>query len=124
MKNKQRKQKESWKKDQNAVSPVIAVILMVAITVVLAATVFVLVSDISQHTATVGPAVSFQEEKAKGNLTVTQAPEGLNWSDFDIDGCSALPTGQVEAGDKLSGCDGEVSIRHKPSNSLTYKGTF
>lgn len=43
--------------EEEAVSPVIAVILMVAITVVLAATVFVLVNDLGKNVGSAGPAL-------------------------------------------------------------------
>lgn len=107
-------------KDNNAVSPVIAVILMVAITVVLAATVFVLVSDIQTNS----PAARIVFDQSPGNLTVVSADLGLVWADFEIVNCDTTPVGTVDAGDKISGCDGDVVIRHKPSNSLVYQGTF
>ena len=47
--------RKALKNDEDAVSPVIAVILMVAITVVLAATVFVLVSNIGKNVGSTGP---------------------------------------------------------------------
>lgn len=112
------------KMDTQAVSPVIAVILMVAITVVLAATVFVLVSDIGAPPA--APTLSFREDTANRNLTVIQAQTGLTWGEFTITGCPDVPpsTDAVNAGDSLGGCTGRVTIRHNPSNSLTYTGEF
>lgn len=61
-------------RDEDAVSPVIAVILMVAITVVLAATVFVLVSDIGQNAGTPATNVGFDASETDDNMTVTSAP--------------------------------------------------
>lgn len=49
------KANRKFMKDEEGVSPVIAVILMVAITVVLAATVFVLVSNIGKNVGSTGP---------------------------------------------------------------------
>lgn len=57
-----------------AVSPVIAVILMVAITVVLAATVFVLVSDIGSNTSQQGPQMGWSESEPDDEFSVTQGP--------------------------------------------------
>jgi archaeal type IV pilus assembly protein PilA len=65
--------------ETEAVSPVIAVILMVAITVVLAATVFVLVQDLGgQNTA--APAFTLQPNEAAGTLTVQSAAQNADWS--------------------------------------------
>lgn len=109
--------------NDEAVSPVIAVILMVAITVVLAATVFVLVSDIGNQTGP-GPAIAFHQDLNAGNLTVTSAPGNLLWSEFTVTGCTTIPTGALDAGDVIQGCDGDVVIKHNATNSLTYRGTF
>lgn len=110
--------------DENAVSPVIAVILMVAITVVLAATVFVLVSDIDKNNASPAPQIAWREDQQADTLTVQQAPTGLVWSSFTVNGCTTIPTGTLDAGDFLAGCAGSVTVRHNPSNSLVYSGTF
>lgn len=106
--------------DTAAVSPVIAVILMVAITVVLATTVFVLVNSISEQQGEIPPSIAWRAEG--GNVTVISGPTGLDWSDFEVVGCSTMPTGSLDAGDAVSGCSGHVTIRHKPSNSLSYEG--
>lgn len=112
-----------WK-DERAVSPVIAVILMVAITVVLAATVFVLVSDIGTQPA--GPQVSFVRDNAAKSLTVSGVSDGVyEWGEFVIQGCTA-PAGNdtVSAGDSLTACNGNVKVIHTPSNSLIYQTEF
>ena len=74
-----------------AVSPVIAVILMVAITVVLAATVFVLVSDIGSNTSQQGPQMGWAESEPDDEFTITQGPSQVNWDEFEIK-CSAPGT--------------------------------
>lgn len=69
-------------RDEDAVSPVIAVILMVAITVVLAATVFVLVSDLgSQKTA---PAVNLEKDESNDRLVVKSAADNADWNRIGI----------------------------------------
>lgn len=68
----------------DAVSPVIAVILMVAITVVLAATVFVLVSDIGQNTSKNAPVISWQTDESTDSWSIAQAPNAVLWSDYEI----------------------------------------
>lgn len=110
--------------DTHAVSPVIAVVLMVAITVVLAATVFVLVADISQDTSKPAPQIAWNEDQTADTLTVQQAPTGHTWTEFAVTGCTGTPTGTLDAGDVVTGCAGNVSIRHNPTNSLVYSGTF
>lgn len=74
--------------DEEAVSPVIAVILMVAITVVLAATVFVLVSDLGGDVGQSSPKmqlVSDSSTKATNWVVkVTDATRGNSLSDYEL----------------------------------------
>lgn len=54
---------------EEAVSPVIAVILMVAITVVLAATVFVLVNDLGKNVGSTGPSLGMVSDSAQSSTS-------------------------------------------------------
>lgn len=110
------------KNENEAVSPVIGVILMVAITVVLATIVFVLVQNLSK-TQEQAPTVSFQKNET--GITVIQAPNNMAWSDISVSGCDTYPTiGNVAAGDEVTDCAGTVKIIHGPSNALLYDTTF
>lgn len=79
--------------DDRAVSPVIAVILMVAITVVLAATVYVWVSGFGASSSTPAHSIALTKQKAGyyQTMTIASATPGLRWSDltFQVDGMSA-----------------------------------
>ena len=66
-------------KNEEAVSPVIGVILMVAITVVLAAVVFVLVSNLSKNSNTAAPNITFNQDNAGHTLTIVSADAAANW---------------------------------------------
>src|SRR5687767_8296989 len=89
--------------DDDAVSPVIAVILMVAITVVLAATVYVWVSGFGSQSGNPSKSISLSSNgplSSNGwkNFTVASASSGMRYSDLTVtvDGTSyAL----AEAGD-------------------------
>ena len=110
--------------DERAVSPVIAVILMVAITVVLAATVFVLVADIG--TREIPPSIGFTVDTTEDTLTVTSVSvNGLTWGDIVVEGCDK-PGNEtiVDAGDSLTNCTGNVKVVHTPSNTLIYSAKF
>lgn len=118
------------KKDE-AVSPVIAVILMVAITVVLAAIVYVWVSGFSDENMTPR---TMSVRTSGGNEThavylVTGASASLEWDDlgFTLDGASAseeIPEGSVDAGDSFTvshpdGISGmELVITDEPANAV------
>lgn len=110
--------------DERGVSPVIAVILMVAITVVLAATVFVLVADLEANPPP--PAMSFTPDSVEGTLTVVGvSSSGLTWGDLAVTGCQAPPDNtSVDAGDKLTNCTGDVTVVHRSSNQLVYMARF
>jgi archaeal type IV pilus assembly protein PilA len=74
--------------DEEAVSPVIAVILMVAITVVLAATVFVLVNELGQDVGQTGPTLGLTTASGTGgdtwNVRVTSATQAAPLSEFTV----------------------------------------
>lgn len=106
--------------NDEAVSPVIGVILMVAITVVLAAVVFVLVTNLS-NTNELPPDITWRYD-TDGTLQVISADTGTNWNDLSIAGCTgATPTGNVTAGQKLTGCSEPITITHTPTNTLIYE---
>lgn len=108
--------------DTNAVSPVIGVILMVAITVVLAAIVFVLVSNMQQPIDS-APRIAFSKES--DGIRIQQSPLGLPWATISITGCDTYPTeGNVTAGDFITDCNGNVLINHIPTNSVLYSTDF
>ncbi len=72
-----------------AVSPVIAVILMVAITVVLAATVYVWVSGFGAQSSNPAKTMSITSDGAIAesvfkNYTVASATSGMKWSDVTL----------------------------------------
>jgi len=72
-----------WIKDKAGVSPIIAIILMVAITVVLAATIYVWVSGMGK-TGTSTPNLSAIVDNANDKVVITSAETGLDWSDIKI----------------------------------------
>lgn len=107
------------RKDEAGVSPVIGVILMVAITVVLAAVVWVLVQNLGTGPVPV-PTMSLQTDDQGDTFQVIAADTGLDWSDFTAAPCTTVPTGPVLAGQELAGCSGQVQLVHVPTNRLLY----
>lgn len=72
--------KKAWiiRRNEEAVSPVIATILMVAITVVLAAVLYVMVSGLIGGTTTAEPNVQFQAADNTANNTWTVTVAGVS----------------------------------------------
>ena len=70
--------------NEEGVSAVIGVILMVAITVAIAATVYVYVSGMIGGTSESTPTITFTPDNSADKLTVVSADTGLNWTDFKI----------------------------------------
>lgn len=116
------KANQAFKNDDQAVSPVIGVILMVAITVVLAAVVFVLVTRLSQTNSNATPKVNVSSENSNGPggevtvISIGNNPAGgMAWTSISFTGsagCSAAAGTQqgatVGAGDTF-GCSGNGS---------------
>jgi len=122
---------------EEAVSAVIGVILMVAITVAIAATVYVYVSGMMGTGQEAAPTLTFvKDDKATVNtLTVIAAnPPDLQWGDIEVQnstGGTVLAhgkTGTVTAGTVLDiaalagTASYTIGIRHIPTNTLI--GTY
>jgi archaeal type IV pilus assembly protein PilA len=131
--------------DERAVSAVIGVILMVAITVAIAATVYVYVSGMIGGQKQATPTVLATPNNTAKTVTITNADPNLMWSDVTItttsgytwtlatSGGSAIGTSSttwnsinvpdgITAGDvlALAGAAGtvKVTMMYKPTNSL------
>lgn len=114
------------KQNNEAVSPVIGVILLVAITVILCAAVFVIVSKLSQNTE-VPVFIGISEDD--NEYIITSAPdEELTYSDLVISGCSTVNRGNdtltsedvVMAGDRFVDCESPLTISY--DGKLIYQG--
>jgi len=127
-------------KEDEAVSAVIGVILMVAITVAIAATVYVYVSGMIGGTQTKTPTIACMIDAAMNKVIITNSDMATNWTDITItndsgvtcqwaiwhEGVNAttdtMPAGLVTAGDyiKIWGVSGNVKItfRYEPTNTL------
>ena len=119
---------------EEAVSAVIGVILMVAITVAIAATVYVYVSGMMGTENEATPVITFQQQDTAlvNTLTVISADPGdLAWADLQvkINGTDAADPAdysvsggtQVEAGNVITFVgvgNYTVAISHTPSNTL------
>jgi len=130
------------KGDERAVSAVIGVILMVAITVAIAATVYVYVSGMIGGTQKKTPTISLIPDNTGNLFTVASADSDIAWSDITITAVNQAGTtvtglvnsgagGNVIAGNTLSydtwltahtGDTVKVTLMYKPTNSLI--GTY
>ncbi len=136
------KANQAFKHNDEAVSPVIGVILMVAITVVLAAVVFVLVSNLSEG-ADAKPQVAFTKNENGaafgGSLTVASITNGpIEWDTVVIGGeagpctVTSASTGtkpttnaEMQAGDQINCPDfGSVTVSETSTDTLLYTGSF
>ena len=109
-------------KNEEAVSAVIGVILMVAITVAIAATVYVYVSGMLTPGGQKNPELAAIADDVNNRITITKISEdNLNWNtDINISWTDSMPSGMpfgtVEAGDMISGITGFNNV------SISYKG--
>jgi len=96
---------------EEAVSPIIGIVLMVAITIAIAATVYVYVGGMLDMTATttdVVPDVQFMRQS--DSLIVYRCNSVIDWSNITVSGTATKPSGSVDAGDSISDCSGDVSV--------------
>jgi flagellin-like protein len=125
--------KKLWE-DKTGVSPIIAVILMVAITVVLAATIYVWVSGFGGG-GTGAPSMAMTDDRADDLLRVSSADSDIKWTDISVQcaqagvtkadvttiGDGGTTTAYVQAGDTLSYADGsgtfDITLIYTPDNA-------
>ena len=83
--------------DERAVSAVIGVILMVAITVAIAATVYVYVSGMLGGGATKAPSMAFNKDNyTQSGFNTRKCRPGLTWNQFTVTGNSSEHTGTAD----------------------------
>lgn len=128
-------------RDAEAVSPVVAAILLVAVTVVLAGVVLLFSGRVADETPEVAPAVDFQEDEANDEAMVSALGAPVAWRDLQVSGCDQLlvldtagavldvlldSEAPVQAGQRITGCQpGEtLTVVHTPSNTLLYRHSF
>jgi flagellin-like protein len=132
--------KKSWtKRKKEAVSPVIATILMVAITVVLAATLYFTTVGFSSGNRGYAPSITMTFQKdIEGDYSFTVAgvtKNDIKWSDIlgvcDPSGVVDLPgTTYVGAGDIVTisglhaGTTYSITLKYTPSGSACYQRTL
>jgi len=64
-------------------------------------------------------------DKKDDHLRVLSGNHKLNWSDVKIkSGNCTLPTGYIEAGDKITDCSGLIVLIWVPSNSIIGEWDF
>jgi len=120
--------------EERAVSAVIGVILMVAITVAIAATVYVYVSGMIGTSPESAPSLQFVKDASQMTLTVAQADtSNILWADFEVVNATGtyavtvfgITATSVTAGDTLSFTDPDTyKIRYTPTNTLMGEWTF
>jgi len=112
-------------KEKTNLGLIIAIILIVVVVVIIAisATVYVYVSGMMEppdgYDET--PNIAFVKDDIQDTLTVAASdPASLNWEDLGIDGsCDTTGlTGSITAGEKITNCDGTITIIHKATNTL------
>jgi hypothetical protein len=67
------------------------------------------------------PQAIFSMDKNTRTITVQKIYENnLNWEDHEIcSGDAILPTGSVKEGDTITSCEGNLALRHIPTNTLS-----
>lgn len=112
----------------DAVSPVIATIVLVAIAVTMSGVVFMMVSVFTNERQEATPAVGLEKNSDAGTLQVVKVVSQasvLKWEDLEVSGCSTAGlSGAVDPSDRLTGCSGDVTIVHTPTKSLLFVTNF
>lgn len=118
------KANRKFREENEAVSAVIGVILMVAITVAIAATVYVYVSGMIGGGMDKAPDLSFYQDKNEATLTVASVSEtGVSWATIQVSGGDVPVNDTVSAGDQIANCTGTVTVTYD-NTTLLGKWTF
>ena len=103
----------------------IVFILLMVITVAIAATTYVYVSGMLSPPGETIPNIHLTRYSDELNVAFVSEPD-LLWSDFEIDGsCDTSELGiYIEEGDKITSCTGTITITHKPTDRLISEWQF
>lgn len=129
------------RKDYEAVSAVIGVILMVAVAVAMAAVAYAYFTGMIGQQQEVTPTFSFNPDENLNTLTVTQMEKPTNWeqlkiienqgsTSIEIQNQSGPKTGPISNGDVVlingHGLSGTVMVMvvYIPTGTMVYQGTF
>jgi len=110
-------------KNKEAVSPVIGVILMVAITVAMAAALFFLINNMLGESDTITPDIILSKTtRPEMGLQVVKADFGITWDDVDITNGIPPSGGVVTAGNFIvfddNGSSDTLTMVYGPTNAL------
>src|SRR3989344_8043815 len=96
-------------------------IIMVGITVALAAVAGLFLSLFMQDTETV-PSITFQEQGQGQRLMIITVSGSVPWTDIGIEGCDTYPASDnVSAGQFIEDCGQVVKISHLPTKTLLWR---
>ncbi len=122
---------EKKNQNRNAVSAVIGVIIMVAITIAMAAVAYAYFTGMIGGEDEIVPVITFTPSEAENRLTVTTSDVDTNWNDINITFTNGTSydylekTGIVSAGDTIDldidqNVTGTVTVtfRHEPTNTM------
>jgi flagellin-like protein len=102
------------KLNNEGVSPVIGVILMVAITVVLAAVVFVLVQNLGKDVEMPVNVSMLKQDEGETYLVHTIDRKTIGWTQVETRGCDTVldsdGNGVISAGDSITECGDDVLL--------------
>ena len=123
--------RREFNQSKHAVSAVIGVIIMVAITIAMAAVAYAYFTGMIGGGDEVVPVINFMPSEADNILTVSTADIDANWNDINITFTNGISydylekTGIVTAGDSIDLDSNQtltgtvtVTFRHNPTNTM------
>ena len=114
-------------RETNGVSPIIGVIIAVAITVALSTTVYLYVNAMTENRRPTKPVIIFEVNDNDNTLTVVRIDTEANWSDIRIDNGSGyfaskfgVSNTTITSGDMLYPFNGDITVKviWIPGNTL------
>jgi FlaG/FlaF family flagellin (archaellin) len=93
---------------------------MVAITVAIAAVVYIYVQGLIPSMSANNAIPQFQLFKSGDTLIVQQCTGTIAWSSINITGTATKPTGTMTPGQSITGCSGHVTIVYDSQLVGTY----
>jgi len=107
-------------KDKFGLAGFILGIIAISLVIVVSALTYFYVSGfVSTPPLETVPSIGFIADTDEYTLTVTYTDQYVIWDDLNIIG-----SGVVNAGDKITGCNGEISIVHMPTNAMLFMYDF
>lgn len=111
-------------RDEGAMSHALSGFLGLLIAVVFSATSLLAYNQFQGIGSEAPRAFSFVPDEGEAAIRVVASPPRVLWTEIDVRGCTLVPEGEIQAGQEIRGCSGDVLIRDALTDRILFQSQF